>query len=183
MKQINLLPKSEQKELKLYFFTVLLWKFWTFLIISLILFWLTAFFAKSYLDLQGSGIAEEISTQKLVLRSSDNERLKSEVGDLNNQIARINSLTSQHYYWSKALAELANLLPRDVSVNILSLDRLSGKFTIQGTTATRASALQFWSDMHKSDYFRDINFPLTNLEKATDGSFSFTFFVNTEKLQ
>lgn len=183
MKRINLLPKSEQQEVRLQFFTKQLVVFWLWVLISLLLFLIITLVVQSYLKGQVTSIDTQINADRQVLKSSDNEILKQQVGDLNNQISNLKNLSAQHYYWSKALAELGNLLAADMQVDLLSLDRASGKVEIRGTAGTRDSVLKFWSDIHKSAYFKNINFPLSNLEKPVSDSFTFTFYVNPESLK
>jgi Tfp pilus assembly protein PilN len=183
MKSINLLPKSEQKELKLQSFVDQLTIFWVWVVISLAFFLALTYVARIYLGGQVSDVESQINSEKQVLKSSDNELLKQQVEGLNAQINAIKNLQSQHYYWSQALDELAKLLPADISLDSLSADRTSGKVQIQGVADTRESVLKFWADMHKSAYFKNIDFPLANLDSATKDPFSFTFFIVPDKLK
>lgn len=183
MKQINLLPKSEQKDLKLQFFSEQLVRFWIWVLISLALFLGLTYLAKEYLNSQIADTDGLIALERQILRSDDNEQLKLEVEGLNNQMLSIRSLSNQHYYWSEALIELARLLSPDVHLDLVVMDRASGKVQIQGTAGNRENVLKFWADVHKSEYFKNIDFPLANLNRATQDPFTFNFFINAEKLR
>ena len=141
------------------------------------------FVTKIYLNSQVALIDDQISNDKKILKSSDNEALRKQVEGLNNQVGAINNLQSGHYYWSRALVELSNILPPEISLDLIKIDRDTSKIEISGTAKTRDSVLQLWSNVIKSSYFKNVNFPLDNLEKATDDPFSFTFYVNVDKLK
>lgn len=183
MKQINLLPKEDQRDLKLQFFAeeLMIFSFWV--IISLLLFLSLTYIAKAYLSGQVANTEGQISQSKVILKSSDNELLKERVETINKQVNSIRILDSQHYYWSEALLELAKLLSPDISLNLVNMDRVTGEILIEGVAGNRESVLKFWADVHKSEFFKDINFPLANLQNATDDPFSYTFSINAEKIK
>lgn len=183
MKQINLLPKSERQELKLQLFSEQFISFWIWVMISLVFLVGLTYSAKIYLSGQVASAESQINLEKQVLKTSDNEMLKQKVDELNNQINLIKSMDGQHYYWSKALVEVGNLLPTDISLDSLSMDRTTGKVDIKGTAADRESVLKFWANIHKSEIFRNVNFPLENLNRPKDDPFVFSFFIVPDKLK
>jgi Tfp pilus assembly protein PilN len=183
MKQINLLPKTEQRDLKLQFFSDQLITFWIWVFISLFLFISLTYIAKAVLSARVSEIEGQIAYESQILRSSDNEKLKEEVEGLNTEVKNLRFLYGQHYYWSPALQELSRLLPEDVSIDLLNMDRATGKVDISGVAKKRESMLLFWANVHKSEYFKNINFPLPNLDREENDPFSFVFYINTDKLK
>ncbi|OGE82792.1 MAG: hypothetical protein A3B10_03875 [Candidatus Doudnabacteria bacterium RIFCSPLOWO2_01_FULL_44_21] len=183
MKVINLLPKNEQKETKLQFFAHSQLSFWIWTIISLTICLILVLAARFYLNSSLTATANEVANKREILKSSDNELLKQQVEGLNRKIAGINNLQKNHVYWSTALAELARLFASDIQLDFIFVDRPTGKIEVQGVAANRDSALKFWADLQTSLYFKDINFPLSNLERATNGSFTFTFFASIENLK
>jgi Tfp pilus assembly protein PilN len=151
--------------------------------ISLTVFLILALLARVYLRSELTQTQEQIISKKDILKSSDNEQLKQQVESLNQQIRGINNIQKQHIYWSTALAELGRLFASDIQLDLVSIDRESGKVEVTGLAGSRDSALKFWYDIQNSVYFKDINFPLSNLERATDDTFSFTFTANIENLK
>lgn len=183
MKRINLLPKIEQREFKLELLAKQFLTFWLWVMITLVIFVLAIIASQIYLAKQNQIIKEALIVKQQTLASTGTAQLKSEIVSLNSQVANIKTLSVNHYYWSKALADLGNILPADAQVDLLTLNRASGQIDIQGTAGTRESVLQFWSELHKSQYFKDINFPLSNLDQAVNAPFTFKFFVNTETIK
>lgn len=147
---------------------------------------LLAFFALSLISEVGirqakSSVESKITSYEEELKSAANQKLSEEVLALNNQIATIKSLESQHYYWSNVVEEIGNISPADLQIDILTMDRATGHVEIMGQAGTRTSVLEFWANVKKSNMFKDINFPLSNLERANNGSFTYTFNVVPEK--
>jgi len=183
VKQINLLPKTEQRELRLTFFNDELIRFWVWILISLMLFVSLTYIAKAYLSAQVADTEGQIAISEQVLKSSDNELLKAQVETLNQEINAIKNLHNQHRFWSIALEELAKMLSPDISLDSVIIDRATGKAEIIGVAGSRESVLKFWADVHKSEYFYNINFPLSNLEKPILDPFTFSFSIKEDKIK
>lgn len=183
MRLINLLPKEEQKEIRLELLTASVKNFWIWIIASLIILFALAFAANVFLKQSAQGIEAEIQSKQELLKSADTRKLEGEVGELNNAIKTIEVLGQNHYYWSNALIELGNIIPTDVTVDLLTLNRASGKVDMAGIAKDRESVLKFWASIYKSKHFHKINFPLANLEKARDDPFTFTFYIKPEVIK
>jgi Tfp pilus assembly protein PilN len=182
MKIINLLPNSEQKEIQREFLFRRVVVFWVLVWVSMGLLLTLTIATKIYLNKKISDTKKEITNGQNTLNSSDYRDLQKQVLQLNGSIKEVNNLITQHYYWSKSLVALADLIPSDVQLNQVVLDRETGRIDISGQAQNRDSIIKFWSDVIKSDYFHDINFPLANLEKPKIANFTFTFYVNKDKV-
>ena len=183
MKLINLLPKDEQKELKLELIASQVASFWVFAVLSLVALFTLSFTAEILLKQTIENKNEEIAGQKRSLEAADIKEVEQQVVALNDQIKAIRNLQQQHYYWSKALVEIGNLTPQNLHFSILSFDRSSGKVEVTGTAGSRASVIEFWANIKRSNLFKNIDFPLANMEKATDGGFSYTFYINEPEIK
>lgn len=183
MKRINLLPKTAQKEISLDIFAQKLFNFWIVVLVSFVVLFLLALGSQIFLNKKIGSTAREIVVKQAQLTSSDNQQLEQQVIALNDQIKIIEDLKVRHYYWSEALLELANLMPADLQVSILSLDRSTNKIDVIGTGGSRESVIQFWANVKKSKYFSDINFPLTNLEKPNNAPYTYTLTINPKQIQ
>ncbi len=182
-KMINLLPESEVKELKLELASKQFLKFFSMIFITLLLFILASVVGKIWVSAEMSGDDSVISSLQSQLNSSDNQALQKEIVQLNGQIKNVKSFQQQHYAWSKVLTEIGNLSPSDFQLQLLTADKSNGQIVINGTAGKRDSVLQFWSNVKKSSYFQNINFPLTNLEQPTNTPFTFTFFINPAQIK
>ncbi len=180
MKTINLLPSSENKEVKLQLMSIQLTNFWFYIVSGLIMFGLLALIVTILLRNQISQTTNNIADKQTELASSNTQQLESRVQGLNSQIRSIKNLTNNHYEWSRALIEISRVTPEKVKLNLLDVNTVTGKVDLSGTAEDREAVIEFWSNVKKSKYFKDINFPFSNLERETDASFSYTFYLNRD---
>jgi len=178
MKTINLLPKAESSELAMELASRQILKFLVIAVGSLLIFLGLAFGIRIPINNEIAENDKQIANLQKELSTSGNLALQRQVVTLNSQMKNITTLTQKRNYWSKALIELGNLSPEGFHLDLASFDRASGQITITGTADNRSSVLNFWSNVKKSTLFKDINFPLNNLEKATDTPFTFSFTVD-----
>lgn len=183
MKLINLLPREEQKELRMEIISSQVTSFWVFAVLSLGALFALSFAAEVLIKQGIDNENEAIAAQKRSLEAADIREVERDVTVLNNNIRTIKNLQTQHYYWSKALVEIGNLTPIDMSFDLLSLDRTTGKVEVSGSATNRTSVIEFWANVKKSALFRNIDFPLANLEKANNGTFQYSFFVNEAEIK
>lgn len=183
MKTINLLPKDEQKELILERYARQIRLFFIWAMASLIIFLVLSLLSEVAIRQSIVASDSKITQLQKELKSATNQKLQDEVLALNTQMRIIKNLQAQHYRWSEALVEVANVIPSDMQVDFLTLDRATGKVEISGKAGTRTSVLEFWGQVKRSKYFKDIDFPLSNLEKSNGGGFMFTFYVKPEELK
>lgn len=182
MKIINLLPESEQKELRMQVVAEQVSSFWIWILLSFVIFGAFSYLGQFTLKEQITQTERTINVRSVVLNSGENEKYKTEVEVLNNNIKSIKALNKEHYKWSQVLEEIALILPLDVTLDSLILQRDTGKIDIIATAKDRDSILTFWANVIKSPYFTNINFPLSNLEKPIDAPFMFTFYLKPGKL-
>jgi Tfp pilus assembly protein PilN len=179
---INLLPESEQRELHLQMVAQQVSSFWIWVVVSLLIFGGFSYFGQFTINDQIAQTDRTINVRSAVLNSGENEKYKNEVETLNANIKSIEVLSKEQYQWSRVLQEIAVMLPADIVLDSLIMRRDTGKIDLIATAGERASILKFWSAVVKSEYFTNINFPLSNLEKSTDAPFTFTFYLKSGKL-
>jgi Tfp pilus assembly protein PilN len=126
---------------------------------------------------------EFINQKKEELASSDTQKLENSVVQLNNQIKGVQTLQANNYRWSEVLMELTLITPDEVHLSTVTLTRANDKIEVAGVADTRDAAIQFWANVKKSKYFRNINFPFTNLERETNSNFTYTFYLNSNLIK
>jgi Tfp pilus assembly protein PilN len=183
MKIINLLPKEEQAQLKLDLVHHQLRVFWTVIFLSLVVFAGIGFGVQQYLKIEMKKTQDEIRINQVKLESSDIKALQDQVLALNQNIREIKNIRKQQYRWSDVMMEIARILPPQAQINSLQMDRATGKVVIMGKAETRQVVLDTWAQLKKTEMFKDVNFPLPNLEKPTDSNFTYTFYVDLSKIR
>ncbi|MGE5298133.1 MAG: PilN domain-containing protein [Acidobacteriaceae bacterium] len=183
MKSINLLPKPVSRELMLDVIGRQMLAFWVRALLLMALFFLLSLGTIFYLQSEISSTDKTINEQKATLSSSNTKDLENRVKALNKSISNLKTFENQHYYWSVVLIEIAKIMPNDIEVDSITLDRAANRIDIAGRAKTRDSAMLFYAAVKKSPMFKDINFPLKNLERAKDSDFAFTFYLKPEEMK
>lgn len=182
MKLINLLPKNERREVELQVVTRQVIRFLVWTASTVLIFSLLAFGTMLYLKGEMLSVDKQIAQNKKELSSAGTQQLQEKVLTVNKQLKLIGSLKDQHYYWTNALTEISRLLPTDAQINSLYADRKTGEIKLTGTAEKRESVIEFWANVKKSKHFKNINFPLSNLERENNSQFTYTFYANKETL-
>ena len=181
MKTINLLPKSQKKELELEFLSHQILVFWILIIVSLVLFVAVAYVFRIYLAQVIATNDKLIVQNQQQLESPEYKSIHDQVLTLNSTVADLKNLENHHYTWSDAMLELSNLISPKVQLDQMTFDAASGKIDLTGQAKTRQDVIDFWANVFKSPYFTKINFPLPNLDRPQNGDFNFTFYANKAK--
>ncbi|MDP3741455.1 MAG: PilN domain-containing protein [bacterium] len=175
---INLLPPDFQKQVKLEKLQSQVVSFGIWSAVSLLVF-ATILFA-SFVVLKQSliGLAEEVAVQTKVLDEIKETSVRKEVEIYNNNLKNFETLAAARNDWSVVLMEIARTLPKDMTIDSLTINRLDKKVELGGHSRSRDQVLQFRKNLVSSSYFTNVNFPLANLEKPTDLNWKYRFFLN-----
>lgn len=180
-KFINLLPPEEQSEMRRQRLhnRVLNFGVWVMIVLvaATVGLWTMRFALQG--DLDASSVALSAASQEL--QSLQNTPLREEVLALNRDLSNLDILQNKHQEWSLILRELAGLLPRDVTLDKVSITRNTRKLEIVGHALRRESVLQFRESLINSPYFTNVNFPLANLEKPQDLEWSYRLYFRCGK--
>jgi Tfp pilus assembly protein PilN len=183
MKIINLLPKDEQRQLRLDIINHQLRVFWAIILASMLIFGALGIGTYQYLRLSVNNVDEEIALNRAKLETADIRDLQQQVLKLNQNIKEIKTIRGQQYKWSEVLLEIGQVMPSQVQLNSVEIERGTGKVVILGRAEDRDMVIETWSRLKKSEMFTDVNFPLPNLEQPVNGNFTYTFFIDLEKIK
>ncbi len=182
MKIINLLPPSEAENLKQ--IRTFSWVR-TFVIASVgvyILVVLLLIGYRFYMASTLSGLDSQISAEKKIISQANNIVLQKQIDDTNHIIGDYNKLSDQNPNWSKILKGFANLVPQGIYIQGFTANADTGMVQVTGVAATRQEVLDLHASIAASPLFRDIDLPLDNLQKPTNVSFHYTFYVTNGSL-
>lgn len=183
MKIINLLPKEEQKQLKLDVVNHQLRVFWVIIIASMLIFGGLGLATQQYLKISVGRVEKRITENRARLETADVRALQEQVLMLNQNITEIESVRVQQHKWSEVLVEIARVVPVDVQLNSVQIDRATGKVELLGKAKDRDTVILIWSNIKKNSLFYDVNFPLPNLEQPVNGSFNYSFSIHLDQIK
>lgn len=172
---LNLLPKEERViceqegnyaiiKNSLYLFLVI------FIFISVTILW-----ARSFLEKNFSGLLENGSS------SSSMTEIKNKIKEINKKLQKISGIQKDYFNFSYPLIEISKLLPQNVQINFLNLDKPKKQFVLSGYAKTRDDLLKFQKALEDSPLFANIKFPLDNLLLKENINFEFFGVLNTDE--
>lgn len=178
----NLLPKEQQKDIKLEkasskLVNLIVWAF-----LSLVVLLLLSFAAKLYLQSELKRVTDRVELQKQVVSQGENQELKIKLKEFNGHLDNLVTLSDNHAIWSEVVIEFARVIPEDVAIDNFLADRKTGQISITGFAKFRDSVLDLRNNLVASEYFENVNFPLANLVRPEDVNFRYKFFVNNDEL-
>lgn len=179
---VNLLPEEDQKEfafLRLHgrILNLIIW-----IVISLLVMTVLFLGTRLYLRSEISQTQSQIELQQQIVSQEENKEIREQVVSLNNDLKNLVTLEDAHARWSEALIRFSKLVPEDVAIDSFVAERGDNKVRISGFAKTRESILELRENLLSSDYFKDVNFPLSNLVSPQDATFRYTFYVDAEML-
>lgn len=184
MKHINLLPKAKQQELAYETLFRGIVRFLEIAAITFILVFLGQFAIWSYLRAEEVNLVGDIAQLKIITDKQDNAELKGEIREINAQITDFKNLLDGTPAWSKAVRTLASHVPTGVRVGNISANTTKKELEIRGYSPTREAVIEFYNAVRDdTDNFASINYPLENVAKPTDVSFSFTIVLQDSLLK
>lgn len=184
MRQINLLPKPRQHELRYDAMLHGLWFFISMSIFSFALVFLAQLGTKFYLQMEANVFSAEIAELKGQVNKQENADLKTQINAVNNVVSDFNNLASASPRWSKVVSAFAPLPPAGVRINSMVIDSTKKAITITGNAETREDVIQLYNNiLADSGNFYNIDYPLENVAKPTKIIFHFSFLIQDKLLQ
>jgi len=181
-RSLNLLPPQDQSNITLERITKRISNLFAWILISLLVVLVLLLGTKAYLAAQLSSVSDRVAMQQQIVSQEENKELKNRLDRLNSHLKNLVTFDAYQAEWSAALIEFAKVLPRNVSLDTFLADRTTGQIRITGFAKSRESVLELRENLLDSDYFTNVNFPLSNLIRPNDVNFHYTFYVEETML-
>ncbi len=180
---INLLPPQDIKELKI----ARLYSFLFKRVIALSIFGiliLALLISADFLLRHNLKILEgDLENKKHTSTASGFSVLEGKINQFNSNLEKIATLQSQHIRFSPFLIELIRLTPSEVRFTNLQAQKEGNVVEVQGVAKTRDSLIHFQKNLEGSEFFKDIESPLSNLESRENVTFQLKFKVKEDHLK
>ena len=120
--------------------------------------------------------------QQLILEKTDQNLsgINQEIRELNNKLELMADIQAEYNPVAEKLAFFANLVPENIFITNLELEKKEDKdnifwlVSIRGKAKTREDLTNFQSTLNQTNGFSETEYPLSNLLKKTDIDFQFT---------
>lgn len=184
MKQINLLPKPKQEELR---YEIIFYSFVRCIVVCSVLFAFilgVQFASRLYIEQLTANATLGIEQLQKKANKQEDTSIKDKIQGINNFLFDYNILGSLTPHWSRALYSFVVLIPNDVKIATFNGDLSKNKIDISGFSPTREAVIALYNNI-KSDgaNFLNIDYPLENVAKPTNIRFHFTFYIKDTLLK
>lgn len=182
-KYINLLPPAQQRELKNLRLTQQVRDFGILLGVSLAVLAMLFVALRFYLKGELANSQDRLAAEQNLLNNLETSSFRDQLDRFNAELVDFKFLQSkkENNKFSAALLEIAQKIPRDLTVDRFALDEKTGKIEIGGRAANRSSVLSFRRSLAASDLFTNVNFPLANLETPRDLPWQYRLYLKAPK--
>lgn len=89
--------------------------------------------------------------------------INKEIREVNAALGAIRGLERESFPWTTALAELFNLVPDNVTLRSLTVDRDGGSVILRGQAQTRDALLQFRERLTATPLLKNVSIPVSSL--------------------
>lgn len=186
MSSLNLLSPEEKKKIKSIKNFYLIRRI-SFPFISLLLISTTVlFFGQLLLNNYQKNINEQIDNEMSFILVGQTSSTEDTIKEFNNQLSRITTIQSGYIKWTNFIIEFTSLVPDGISLNSLDLKTLNdvgSNKTIQitGFSIDRKTLIDFESNLEKSEYFSNIDTPISALIQKVNINFQLSGII-TDKI-
>ena len=174
---LNLLPPQEKEMIRLSRINRLIIFYsgaiFVLLVIFIILLLVTLFFLTIQLKaIEKLVVLEEKSAPSLAMRN-----LEKEITLINQKLKMIDKIQTDSIPYSIILEDLAKMIPLGVQLFSFSFDSQTKKANLIGYAPERDQVLALKESLEKFEKFNQVESPISNLLKARDIDFRFSFVI------
>lgn len=180
---MNLLPEKDLKRLKLMrlrrllVFRILLISAYGLLIVGVL------WGAEILIQREADAVVEKVNVQKSEESAARFLVLQEKIQEFNRNLTQAARVQQDQVVLSPLLVEIALLTPAEVRLTDLQISQEENRGFVRGVALTRESLLVFEREMRSSDFFLEIESPLSNLTSKENVEFGLKFIFDQEKLE
>lgn len=146
-----------------------------FVVLWLFIFGTVIFSAIQFFAIQNNALAGSINAALAVREIEEAEELEADIAAINQLSRRISDIENvQPYEFFDVLTELALLMPAGTNLTRITFSRNSDSVTIEGHAEQRTQVIALEDALRASEFFGEVDAPLSNLLQPTNINFKFT---------
>jgi len=172
---INLLPGTDQQTIKTKRISNQIWKCGVAVSCSLVALWILLYGTGLYLNIEHRATKVRLATEMRALGELESTSAKQEIEKFNSDLINFGKLQQVRHTWAEVALEIARIIPTNMRLDSMSIVGRDGFVEISGNGGDRAAILGFRENLIASPFFENVNFPLANLERATNAPWSYRF--------
>lgn len=130
-----------------------------------------------YLARKNKELASKLETNQ-TLPTGQNIPLSQSISLFNKQLKSVGKIQADYHKWSEFFLEFNRAVPNNLQITSLIFNTSDKTALIQGTAKTRDDLIQFQTSLAKSNLFKEITSPISNLLIRNDISFELRATLN-----
>ncbi len=174
MIKVNLLPPAEKNKLKLEKLQKKI--YFCFLWLAGVLLIFVGLLLSTYFIIQVMLQGQEnlIDQRKASQKNKEIALMQERINQANQRLKLVNKKQQTFVVWTPILLEFSDLVPNQVHLTNLSYQEANERLRLSGYAQTREDLLIFEEKLKTSNFFTDLESPLTNIIKQRDINFNFS---------
>lgn len=100
---------------------------------------------------------------------------EKDIRDINNRLKNIYQIQIQHLFWPEVIIPLVKIIPNNVEIKNLDIDKNNQLVKLEGIAKTRNDYLSLITALETEPKIKDLNSPFENLLKKENINFNLTF--------
>ncbi len=112
------------------------------------------------------------------LSLSETHKLERDVKEINQKLRTVGEIQDQYTKWSTFMIDLNKIIPDNIQLNLLSINKKERRFALEGIAKTRNDLLAFKKILQNFSYLSNIDLPTSSLLKKNDVNFALTAEIN-----
>ncbi len=104
-----------------------------------------------------------------------------DVREVNLKINEVERIKKKSFDWLELFGAVSEILPEDIYVESLRVDKEEGLASLTGLALSRESLVSLRDELERSEYFYSPDMPLDSILKREDINFDIKVRINTEK--
>lgn len=155
---LNIIPDELKNEIKLNDHYIFYKKMVSLVLIMTVLFSVVLLSAKIILATQKSD-----TNQQNTIASKNTENYSKQINEINKQLKEIKNIQKNDTNWTGFFLRMGDLVGSDIKILRLYAGKNDNSLRISGIAKTRNDLLSFKDKLEKSNYFSNINLPISSL--------------------
>lgn len=129
---------------------------------------------KFYLEDKLRTITQDVDQATAVLPNAQGAPINTTIQEINGKIDYLTTIQQDYIKWSAYLADLTALIPQNIKLSGIRLNKENNEIEITGRAVSRNDFLSLKSNLDGSKILNDIISPISNLIKKENVDFTIT---------
>lgn len=174
---INLLPQEERKKVYSDLFAKQINTFG--ILISLIFFGSAVFILNTYvfLKIQSKELSSSLSLEEIKSETQEARILEEEIKNINSWLLSYEKFKTEKVPVLELFSKIEDTIPIGINLNTFVFDVSANKIILTGISDSRDDVIEMEKRIKDSEYFKNLESPLSNFLDKSGSKFTFTFYI------